>query len=68
MRYTDVEPAAFLTQLRARGLPEFVANLSLGFMTDIKHGQESAVTPELAEVLGRQPASLKEGLRELMGL
>ncbi|MCC3158957.1 SDR family oxidoreductase [Hymenobacter sp. 15J16-1T3B] len=68
VRYTDVEPADFVAGLKARGLPELVAQLSLGFMTDIKHGQESAVTSELAEVLGRQPASLKEGLRELMGL
>ncbi|GAB3833221.1 SDR family oxidoreductase [Hymenobacter jeollabukensis] len=68
VRYTDIEPAAFVAGMQARGLPEFVVNLTLGFMTDIKNGQESAVTSELAEALGRQPVSLKEGLRELMGL
>ncbi|OON69449.1 SDR family oxidoreductase [Hymenobacter sp. CRA2] len=68
VRYTDIEPAEFVAGMKARGLPEFVVNLSLGFMTDIKHGQESTATPELAEVLGRQPASLKEGLKELMSL
>ena len=68
VRYTDVEPAAFVAGMMARGVPEAAARFSLAFMTDIKNGQESEVTTELAEALGRRPASLKEGLRELMGL
>jgi NAD(P)H dehydrogenase (quinone) len=66
--YADTEPGAFVAGMTSRGVPAAVANFTLGFMTDIKHGQESQVTPELAQWLGRRPTALKEGLQELMGL
>jgi NAD(P)H dehydrogenase (quinone) len=68
VRYTDITPADLVAGMQARGVPEFVTKITLGFMTDIKHGQESAVTPELAQVLGRRPATLKEGVKEVFGL
>lgn len=66
--YTPTEPEAYVAALTAHGLPEATARFLLAFLTDIKHGQESQVSPELAQWLGRRPATLKEGLRELMGL
>lgn len=66
--YTDTDPEVFVANMIARGVPEAAARFSLAFMTDIKNGQESEVTTELAEALGRRPTPLKEGLRELMGL
>ncbi|MET3982095.1 NAD(P)H dehydrogenase (quinone) [Mucilaginibacter sp. UYP25] len=66
--YTPVDPDVFLQVAMKRGLPEFVANMSLGFMTDIKNGQESKVSKDLEIILGRKPASLKEGLKILFNL
>lgn len=40
----------------------------LGFLTDIKNGQEEEVSPDLENLLGRRPASLEEGLKVLFGL
>jgi NAD(P)H dehydrogenase (quinone) len=40
----------------------------VGFLTDIKNGQEEEVSPDLENLLGRSPASLKEGLKVLFNL
>jgi len=40
----------------------------VGFLTDIKNGQEEEVSPNLENQLGRKPASLKEGLKVLFKL
>lgn len=37
------------------------------FNIDIRNGQESDVSDDLKKALGRKPASLKEGLKELFG-
>jgi NAD(P)H dehydrogenase (quinone) len=66
--YTAAEVPAFERGLRARGLPEVMVGRIIGFMTDIKNGQEDEVSPDLAQLLGRQPASLSEGLRTLYKL
>jgi NAD(P)H dehydrogenase (quinone) len=61
--YTPVEKSAFEAQLKARGLPEVVAQRISGFMTDIKNGQEDQMTSDLEQMLGRKPATLEEGLK-----
>lgn len=66
--YTPAEVPAFEQALKARGLPDVVVGRIIGFMTDIKNGQEADVSPDLAQLLGRQPASLSEGLRTLYKL
>ena len=48
-----------------RGLPDVAVGRTSGFMTDIKNGQEDEISPDLAQLLGRQPARLKQGLKEL---
>jgi NAD(P)H dehydrogenase (quinone) len=40
----------------------------VGFLTDIKNGQEAEVSPDLENLLGRSPASLQEGLKVLFNL
>ena len=54
--------------MKQHGLPEFVIQRIFAFITDIKNGQEEEVSTDLEDVLGRKPASLKEGLRALYNL
>jgi NAD(P)H dehydrogenase (quinone) len=48
-----------------RGVPEMMVQRVTGFLTDIKNGQEAKVNPDLENLLGRKPASLKAGLKVL---
>ncbi|CAN5619016.1 SDR family oxidoreductase [soil metagenome] len=66
--YTAAEKTAFETQLKERGLPDSIAQRVIGFLTDIKNGQEDDVSTDLENLLGRKPASLKEGLKALYNL
>lgn len=68
VQYTAAEVPAFEQGLKARGLPEVVVGRIIGFMTDIKNGQEDDISPDLAQLLGRQPVTLRAGLRELYQL
>ncbi len=63
--YTPAEVPAFEQRLKARGLPDVVIQRIVGFVTDIKNGQEDAVSPDLEKLLGRPPATLQQGLKEL---
>jgi NAD(P)H dehydrogenase (quinone) len=66
--YTPAESIAFSAQLSERGLPEVVARRITGFITDIANGQEDIVSPDLENLLGRKPTSLREGLTLLYKL
>lgn len=66
--YTPAEVSAFAQGLKGRGLPDVIVGRIIGFMTDIKNGQEDEVSPDLEQLLGRKPASLHEGLKELYQL
>ena len=66
--YTPAEKSAFEAQMKERGTPEIMVQRVVGFMTDIKNGQEEAVSPDLENLLGRKPASLREGLKVLFNL
>jgi NAD(P)H dehydrogenase (quinone) len=66
--YTPAEKSAFEMQMKERGTPEAMVQKVVGFLTDIKNGQEEEVSPELENLLGRQPTSLKEGLKVLFNL
>jgi NAD(P)H dehydrogenase (quinone) len=66
--YTSVEKLAFEAQMKERVTPETVVEKIVGFLTDIKNGQEAEVSPDLANLLGRSPASIKEGLKVLFNL
>lgn len=68
VRYTPVEKAAFEGQMKERGVPGGMIGRITGFLTDIKNGQENQVSPDLENLLGRKPVSLKEGLKELFQL
>jgi NAD(P)H dehydrogenase (quinone) len=66
--YTPAEKSAFETQMKERGTPDAMVQKVVGFLTDIKNGQEEEVSPDLENLLGRSPASLKEGLKVLFNL
>jgi NAD(P)H dehydrogenase (quinone) len=66
--YTPIEKSAFESQMKERGVPEMMIERVTGFLTDIKNGQEDEVSPDLENLLGRKPASLKEGLKVLFNL
>ncbi|RYY11330.1 MAG: SDR family oxidoreductase, partial [Cytophagaceae bacterium] len=63
--YTAVEPAALAAQMQAQGYPPFMFQHLLGFLTDIKNGQEADATSDLERLLGRPPITLQEGLFNL---
>ncbi len=63
--YTPAEKAAFERQMKERGTPEIVVQRVSNFLTDIKNGQEDEVTPDLENLLGRKPTSLREGVKTL---
>lgn len=66
--YTAVEKSAFEERLKERGLPDMMIQRVTGFITDIANGQEDEVSHDLSTLLGRKPASLKEGLKALYNL
>lgn len=68
VKYAPIEKAVFEARLKERGLPDVVAGRIVGFLTDIKNGQEDEVSPDLENLLGRKPASLEEGLKSLFNL
>jgi NAD(P)H dehydrogenase (quinone) len=68
INYNAIEDSMFVDQLKARGTPEMMFARILGFLTDIKNGQEDEVSPELEQWLGRKPASLEVGLKALFKL
>jgi NAD(P)H dehydrogenase (quinone) len=63
--YTPAEKSKFESQMKERGTPEAVIQKVVGFITDIKNGQEEEITSDLENQLGRKPATLKEGLKIL---
>jgi NAD(P)H dehydrogenase (quinone) len=66
--YTPAEKSVFAAQMKDRGTPELMVQRVVGFLTDIKNGQEADVSPDLENLLGRKPVSLKQGLKVLFNL
>jgi NAD(P)H dehydrogenase (quinone) len=68
VHYSQIEKSTFEDNLKAKGLPDFVIQRIVGFMADVANGQEDAVTTDLEQLLGRKPATLKEGLKIIYNL
>lgn len=68
VQYTPVEIPAFETMMLGRGVPPAMVKKIIDFNTDIKNNQEAEISQDLEIHLGRQPTSLKEGLKALFGL
>ncbi|MFD8385858.1 SDR family oxidoreductase [Streptomyces sp. NPDC059679] len=66
--FTSPDPCAFEDSLRAAGVPEPGVNVLSAFVTDMREGRYDIVTPDLATLLGHTPATLTDGLNEVLGL
>jgi NAD(P)H dehydrogenase (quinone) len=63
--YTQVSDEEYVSETVARGVPEALAHRFLGFFSDIKEGQLDETSNDLQVLMGREPATLQDGLREL---
>lgn len=67
VKYTPVDPETFAENMKKSNFPEDMVGKIIEFNADIKNGQESEITSDLENKLGRKPSSLKEGLKVLFG-
>jgi NAD(P)H dehydrogenase (quinone) len=68
VEYTPVTDEDYLTHAHRAGVPDDVSRRVLGFYQDIRDNQLDETSGDLEHLLGRPPASLTEGLRELFDL
>jgi len=68
VEYQDVSEEEFVADAVARGLPAALARRTLGFLADMRDGQLDETSSDLVTLLGREPAGLTEGLREVFAL
>ena len=68
IKYTPVDEPAYKNLMQATGTPPFVVQMLANFNLDIKNGQETVITNDLENKLGRKPTSLKDGLKILFEL
>lgn len=65
VEYEAVEEEAFVAQMRRRGVPEGAVQLAANFHREVRSDLLDQVSPEMERLLGRRPASLKDGLATL---
>jgi len=65
VQYSAVDINTFTDMMKQRNVPEAAIKKIVDFITDIKNNQEADIYPDLENILGRKPASLKEGLKML---
>lgn len=68
VNYTDADATIFSNKLKEYGVPETSIIIALGFSADIKNGQYEIVSKDLEKLLGREPKSLKDSLKEIYNL
>lgn len=66
--YTRISDEEYVAATVRAGVPEPLARRYLGFCSDIRSGQLDETSSSLETLLGRPPATLPEGLREVFGL
>ncbi len=68
VKYTAIEFADFAETMKQRGLPDAAIKKMGGFLTDIKNNQETVISSDLENKLGRKPSTLQQGLKIIFGL
>jgi NAD(P)H dehydrogenase (quinone) len=63
--YTSVSDDDFVAHAVEQGMPEQMARHLVGFFADVRDHQLDETSADLQALLGRAPASLKDGLAEL---
>ncbi|MCF0056375.1 SDR family oxidoreductase [Dyadobacter sp. CY356] len=66
--YNAIDDDTFTQMMQQRNVPNASIRKIIDFITDIRHNQEQDIYDDLETVLGRKPASLKEGLKTIFGL
>lgn len=66
--YTAAKPETFGADLKAAGVEDFIVFILTGFNLDIKNHQYETVSNDLENLLGRKPATLVEGIKEVFHL
>ncbi len=66
--YTRISDEEYIATAVRAGVPEHFARRHVGFYSDIRGDQLDETSSDLEVLLGRPPASLQEGLREVFGL
>ncbi len=63
IKYFPADLDFFTAKMKERGVTEGQIERAIGFMTDIKNGQEDEISPDLENLLGRKPVNIREGLK-----
>lgn len=63
--YEPVSDGDFVVHAVGLGMPEPLARYLTGFFADVRDGQLDQTSSDLRDLLGRRPASLRDGLAEL---
>jgi NAD(P)H dehydrogenase (quinone) len=63
--YTSVSDDDFVAHAIEQGVPEQLAQYLVGFFADVRGNLLDETSADLQALLGRAPASLKDGLAEL---
>ncbi len=63
--YTSVSDDEFVAHAIGQGVPEPLARYLVGFFADVRASQLDETSTDLQTLLGRAPASLRDGLAEL---
>jgi NAD(P)H dehydrogenase (quinone) len=66
--YTQISDEEYVAGVVQAGVPEHLARRFLGFCFDIRSDQLDETSSDLTTLLGREPATLEVGLREVFGL
>lgn len=66
--YTPTDEAGFLDRMRGRSRPEPMARRSADSLAETRNHRLDEVGPKMERLLGRKPASLNDGLKELFKL
>ena len=66
--YSDTNTSVFTSQLHAAGLPEFLIDLTVVTVLDIRANQYAVHSHALAQLLGRPPAGLRDMVQEVFQL
>jgi NAD(P)H dehydrogenase (quinone) len=66
--YTDADATDYADKLKLSDVPEYLIYMLAGFASDVKNKQFQTIYHDLESLLGRKPASLKEGLKLIYNL
>lgn len=67
VEYTSIDPATYEQQGKEAGIPDIYIQANLGFSGQVRGGYFDHPTQDLANILGREPFSVEDFLKETYG-